>query len=206
VFSHQLSDMFTNADAKATFFFNGNNYGCIYSSENVANIQYAYAAGHEMASHTWAHLDLTTLTYERIHEEMSRVELALSRIVGVVPAYVRPPFGNYNSLVQQVARERGQAIAIWDFDSLDWKVSTDEVFQRYDDILATDPDSLLILHHETYDHTPLEIMPTVIQRLQSLGYELVTVSECMGTKAYQSVTASGVPDVSSPHFGFGFRG
>lgn len=37
--------------------------------------------------------DLKTLTGDKIDSEMSRVEEAFQRIIGVTPAFVRPPFG-----------------------------------------------------------------------------------------------------------------
>jgi len=46
--------------------------------------------------------------YESVHDEMWRVEQALQRIVGKVPAFMRPPYGSYNNLVRQVSKQRGQ--------------------------------------------------------------------------------------------------
>jgi len=40
-----------------------------------------------------------------------------------------------------------------------------------------------------------QIVPYAIQRLQAAGYKLVTVAECLGMPAYQSVSAPGVRDV-----------
>ena len=37
---------------------------CIYSADNINRVKYAYANGHQVASHTWAHLDLATLTQD----------------------------------------------------------------------------------------------------------------------------------------------
>lgn len=39
---------------------------------------------------------------------MWKIEQALERIIGVAPAFLRPPYGNYNDLVRQVSKERGQ--------------------------------------------------------------------------------------------------
>lgn len=73
---------------------------------------------------------------------MYEVELALERIVGLAPAFMRPPYGNYNDLVRQVSASRNQSrtsesrsqiafalvlihpipmlpVVLWDFDSQD---------------------------------------------------------------------------------------
>jgi hypothetical protein len=40
-----------------------------------------------------------------------------------------------------------------------------------------------------------QVLPYAIQRLQGAGYRLVTVAECLGMPAYQSVGNPGTPDV-----------
>ena len=72
---------------------------------------------------------------------MWKIEQALERIVGKAPAFMRPPYGDYNNLVREVAKQRNQsrefflatpryrkltprlaffsAVALWDFDSQD---------------------------------------------------------------------------------------
>lgn len=45
---------------------------------------------------------------------MWKVEQALERILGVAPAFMRPPYGNYNNLVRQVAKERNQSRMYFD--------------------------------------------------------------------------------------------
>lgn len=39
--------------------------GCIYDQANADRVKYAYNHGHQLASHTWAHKDLTTLNWDQ---------------------------------------------------------------------------------------------------------------------------------------------
>lgn len=39
-------------------------------------------------------------------------------------------YGEYNGLVQEVARVRGQAIALWDFESVIWSDSTKMILKE----------------------------------------------------------------------------
>jgi peptidoglycan/xylan/chitin deacetylase (PgdA/CDA1 family) len=104
-----------------------------------------------VASHTWAHKDLTTLSADDINSEMGRVEEALERIIGVKPAFTRPPYGNYNDLVRQVAHSRGQTLVTWDFDSGDSTGSIPEQSKEaYDTLANQHPSTILALNHETY--------------------------------------------------------
>ncbi|KAK0205058.1 carbohydrate esterase family 4 protein [Desarmillaria ectypa] len=184
-------------NAKGTFFFNGNNYACIYDADEQQRVKYAYNHGHQVASHTWRHSDLTTLSWDQIHDEMWRVEQALQRIVGVVPAFMRPPYGNYNDLVRSASYIRGQKVVIWDFDSGDSVgASVAESKARYDQAISQHPSTLLPLGHETIETTVHQVLPYAIDRLQAAGYRLVTLAECLGEAPYQSVGSPGTPDVS----------
>jgi hypothetical protein len=41
-----------------------------------------------------------------------------------------------------------------------------------------------------------QVLPYAIQKLQAVGYQLVTLAECLEMPAYQSVVTPGTPDVS----------
>ncbi|KAG6902260.1 hypothetical protein C0995_002411 [Termitomyces sp. Mi166 len=145
--------------------------GCIYDADNVKRVKYAFDHGHQVASHTWSHKDLTKLTWDQIHDEMWRVELALRRITGATPAFMRPPYGNYNDLVLDASGIRGQSIVIWDFECAIIKNVSEpcaepntssgdsaghSVTQQKNDYNALanrHPSTILALNHETYETT-----------------------------------------------------
>ncbi|KAF8910427.1 carbohydrate esterase family 4 protein [Gymnopilus junonius] len=196
VYLYDVSKALTAANATGTFFFNGNNYACIYDPDSVKRVVYAYQHGHQIGSHTWSHKDLTTLSLDDIHNEMWLVEQALQKIVGVTPAFMRPPYGNYNALVRQVSYIRGQILALWDFDSGDSTGSTPAQSEAaYEELIKKHPSNLLALNHETYETTAHQVLPFAIQKLQAAGYRLVSLAECTGLPAYQGAIGSpGVPD------------
>ncbi|KAF7319735.1 hypothetical protein MKEN_00755700 [Mycena kentingensis (nom. inval.)] len=186
-----ISDQFTAAGGKATFFFNGNNYGCIYDSARAADVKYAYAAGHQIGSHTWSHPDLATLSTAQIHDNFYRIDEALSRILGIRPAFMRPPFGSYNGNVQSISIARGQSLALWDWDTEDANGASVSFSKGvYDQVASSHPSNALILEHETVDTTPTQLVPYAIKLFKSKGYNLVTMAECLGVAPYQVV---GVP-------------
>lgn len=196
-YAEVVSDALTSKGIKGTFFYNGNNYECIYDQAEIDRVKYVYNAGHQVASHTWSHADLTTLTWDQIHDEMWRVEQALQRIVGVVPAFMRPPYGNYNDLVLQASYIRGQKVVLWDFDSGDSVgASVQDSESTYDSTISQHPSTLLALNHETYETTAYDVLPYAIEKLQAAGYNMVTLAECLGESPYQSVGNAGVDDGS----------
>jgi len=176
------------AGGKATFFVNGNNWNCIYAAHNLKRLKYVYYQGHQVASHTWAHKDLTTLSWDQINDEMARLDLALLRILGVTSAFMRPPYGAYNDNVRAVAASRGQKIAMWDFDSGDSLGKTPaQSNQDYTDLANRRPPTINALNHEVFERTAHEVLPHAINVLKAKGYRFVTLAECLGMPAYQSI-------------------
>uniref|UniRef100_A0A8H7XY41 NodB homology domain-containing protein n=1 Tax=Psilocybe cubensis TaxID=181762 RepID=A0A8H7XY41_PSICU len=197
VYLYDISKALVAAGAKGTFFFNGQNWGpCIYDPDQAKRVLYAYQKGHQVASHTWSHAHLNTLTFDQLHHQFWLVEEALMKITGAYPAWARPPYGEYNDLVRQVAGSRGQNLALWDFDSGDtWGISTAEVLRRYDNLISSRPNTVLTLNHEVHQQAAQVVLPYAIKALQAAGYRLVTLAECLGMPAYQWVGEPHARDV-----------
>lgn len=188
IYQKEISTVLKNAQVKGTFFVNGNNFACIYDEQQVASLKDAYNDGHMIASHTWAHKDLTSLSRDQIGSEMSRVDEALKKILGVTTAFMRPPYGNSNDLVREVAGERKQSIVLWDFDSGDSVgASVAQSDTAYDELAMKHPKNILALNHETLETTAKEVLPYAIKKLKEQNYEFVTVAECLGLSPYLAV-------------------
>ncbi|KAJ3493926.1 hypothetical protein NLJ89_g10913 [Agrocybe chaxingu] len=187
IYMKEVVDTLKAAGGKGTFFVNGKNYGCIYDPENVERIKYAYDNGFQIASHTWSHKDLSTLSWDEIASEMEKTEDAIERITGAKTGFTRPPFGSYNDQVLQVAASRSQEIVTWDFDSGDSVgTSPEEQKQLYVNAVSSHPDGILSLQHEVYESSARDVLPYAIQQLQDSGYRLVTLAECLGKDPYLS--------------------
>lgn len=75
-----VSDALTAVGGKGTFFFNGNNWVNIYGEAPASNVLYAYQKGHQIASHTWSHSDLTKLTHDQVVAEFQKSEYETRRL------------------------------------------------------------------------------------------------------------------------------
>ncbi|KAL0069299.1 hypothetical protein AAF712_003664 [Marasmius tenuissimus] len=148
-------DLLDRNGAKGTFFFNGDNYDCIYSDDRVSDMKYAYGKGHQIASHTWHHSDLGKIKSEaKMNDEFKRTEEAIKKILGVEVAMTRPPFGSYNALTETVARKRGQSLILWDLDTRDAAgATTKDSIAQYEDVAKKNPSNVLALNHEPYKTT-----------------------------------------------------
>ncbi|KAJ7746250.1 carbohydrate esterase family 4 protein [Mycena metata] len=191
----ELSDWLTNNGVKATFFVNGNNYGCIYNASIVASLQHTFQAGHQICSHTWSHPHLTKLNKTQIATEIVKLDTALEKVLGIKTPWLRPPYGEYNDLVRQTAYENNKNLVTWNFDSLDSDGATAAQSQGYyDSQIDEHPANLIVLNHETEASTVREVIPYAVPALKAAGYKFVTVAECLGGQAYSSEGSFSIRD------------
>ncbi len=81
---------------------------------------------------------------------MYRVEEALSRILGIKPAFLRTPQGNYKNNVRNIAFGRNQNLALWDWDTGDANGNTTAQSKALYRLIANAHlDNALVLQHET---------------------------------------------------------
>jgi peptidoglycan/xylan/chitin deacetylase (PgdA/CDA1 family) len=98
--TNDLLDILKANNAKATFFITGNNInkGQINdpATEFPATIRRTYEEGHQIAAHTWSHMNMNFLTSKQRVDEMIKTEIALNDILGFFPTYWRPPYNECN--------------------------------------------------------------------------------------------------------------
>ncbi|KAJ3541372.1 hypothetical protein NMY22_g3910 [Coprinellus aureogranulatus] len=179
-YTKEIVDLLKSYDATATFFFNGNNYDCVYDYASSQRVKYVYKNGMHVASHTWSHGDLASM--DSRHR--------------VTPAFMRPPYGSYNSYVLDAAYMRGQAVVMWDFDSEDSMGATpEESIRSYEQKIGEHPSTMLLLNHETYGTTARQVLPAILPQLKEAGYRIVDVATCLGLPQYQEVTTPSPRDL-----------
>jgi peptidoglycan/xylan/chitin deacetylase (PgdA/CDA1 family) len=96
--TNHVLDVFASYNAKATFFITGNNINkgeIDITPEFVNVIKRMDAEGHQIASHTWTHLDLSAVSQIDRKNQMWKNEMALRNIVGKIPTYMRPPYSSW---------------------------------------------------------------------------------------------------------------
>ncbi|KAG0209386.1 hypothetical protein BGX28_010374 [Mortierella sp. GBA30] len=181
-FTNGLLNILKKKKVKATFFLNGNNYGNIADYASV--IKRAYKEGHQIASHTWSHANLAEKTDKEILEEMSKLDDAVKKIIGVRPVYMRPPYGAVNDRVKNLLESNGYRIILWDLDTNDWQHTDDyrPSLKVYSDALGKGQHSknALTLQHDPHRVTALEVAPRAIDLAKSRKFKVVTVGECLG--------------------------
>jgi len=115
-----LLNYLKTAKLSATFFLIGSNV-----VQYPDTVKRELAEGHHLASHTWSHHALTTLTNEQIVAEMKWTEKAVMAATGLKLKYMRPPYGDINNRVRFILKKMGYIPVDWtgdQFDTNDWKM------------------------------------------------------------------------------------
>lgn len=81
----KLLDYLAKQKVKATFFINGDNVVQIKDPAVKKLVKKAYDAGHQIASHTWSHANLTNLAVPGIKEEMTKRKLEKVNVYAQTP-------------------------------------------------------------------------------------------------------------------------
>lgn len=136
------------------------------------------ACGHELASHGYAHKNMSAWNAEQISDAIQKTHTIISDLTGQSACFIRPPNGDYDDLVIQVAEEEGYTVVIWSLDSLDWlnpgvgKI-TDRVLSR------VRPGDVILMHaSDTCKQTDLAL-PAVLDGLKAQGLAVVTLSRLL---------------------------
>ena len=166
-YTEQLLDGLKERGAKATFFILGE-----MANSRPDTVRREFREGHQVAQHTYSHVQLTAKTDDEIRSQLSRTDEILNGILGKEFKYVlRPPYGDYNARVLSVI---GRPAFNWSIDPVDWRDrNADTVCNR---IVSAAFDGAIILVHDIHS-TTIPGALRAIDRLQAQGYEFVTLKE-----------------------------
>ncbi|ORX53585.1 chitin deacetylase [Hesseltinella vesiculosa] len=118
-------DFLQEKNLKASMFYIGSNvmdwpYGAMRGVRD----------GHHIASHTWSHQYMTTLTNQELLAEFYYTQKAIHLATGVTPRYWRAPYGDVDDRVRWIASQLNMTCVLWDYDTNDWAVGEGETLQQ----------------------------------------------------------------------------
>ncbi|WP_052810039.1 polysaccharide deacetylase family protein [Streptomonospora alba] len=168
----EVLDLLAQHDAEATFFLSGHAI-----RERPAMVGRVWAAGHAVGGHGESHEPFPDLSRGELESELDAVDALIRRRTGEQVGILRPPFGETDETVSDVAAEHGQAQIVWDTDSKDWTgISSEEIAAN---VASFTPPGGLVLMHDT-ERTTAEALPEILDHYESQGWTLVTVPDLLG--------------------------
>ncbi|KAF2645096.1 glycoside hydrolase/deacetylase [Massarina eburnea CBS 473.64] len=213
-YTDHVLDVFKSYNAKATFFISGNNInkGEIDTTpEHKASIQRMHTEGHQIASHTWTHLDLSAVSTDDRKAQLIKNEMALRNILGFFPTYMRPPYSSCTSEsgCEQDLADLGYHVTYFNVDTDDYNQDAADKIQNAKNNFqgnitqngATPANNQwLSIAHDIHYQTAYNLTEFMLSTLTNLGYKPVTVGECLGdpsTNWYRTSAAGGGGSIST---------
>lgn len=164
----RLLDGLKEKGVKATFFLMGQNI-----DGNEAIVERMQREGHLIGSHGYRHVKMTEEGKEEVCRSLERTEEKIFSITGQRPAYLRPPYGDWN---EELECQVDRITVFWSVDSMDWKLqNADKIVAR---VKKDVKDGAIILIHDIFPSS-VEAALRLVDELEALGYEFVTVDELL---------------------------
>ena len=176
-----LLDILARREVHATFFLVGR-----YAQAEPALVRQIVAAGHQIGSHSWSHLNLALASASRIEEQLSRTSETLEQITGAPVRYFRPPFGARRPETLRIARQLGLIPVLWNAMTSDWKnPSADAIAKRLrrkiDSLARRGHAANIVLHDGSHADPAADRAPSIAAAAQLIAryqptHEFVTVA------------------------------
>lgn len=199
---------------KATFFINSENYSSLENDPAAVElVKQEFNEGHDIGSHTYSHIDLfDAIDQSTMEENIDKMTDRIEEIIGLKPAFFRPPNGNggypdngvnneKNEKAQKYLGASGYSTIMWGADTRDWEFQNNpdkaiEELDKYVKAPGVSPQthSFISLMHDVHAVSVNTILPMVVEHVTQLGYTIVPLTECLGVKsAYQPDPTKEIP-------------
>ena len=179
-------DILKAKHAKATFFNLGQEVAA-YPEISKRCI----AEGHQVASHTNSHKELTTLSADEVKSEITTAFDTLKNKAGDTTSVIRPPYGAFTDKTWLLSGGTMTQSILWTIDTNDWRrLGVDAIVNAATS--GVTPGSVILMHDGGGNRDQdVEALPKIIDKLQSEGYTFVTISELMKAGGIDDAIAKG---------------
>ncbi|KAH8651148.1 hypothetical protein BX600DRAFT_473154 [Xylariales sp. PMI_506] len=211
-FTSHILDVLESYNVTATFFICANNLGK-GRIDDPANpwadiLQRMHSAGHQLASHSYSHQDLTLVNSTIRQQQVIYNEMAFRNLFGFFPAYLRPPYDECSSASGCLddLTDLGYHLVNYNIDTKDYLNDSPLLIQNSKDTFsaAVSNDSAsnayIELTHDTHEQTAYNLTAFMIETLLARGYNPVPIGTCLGDPVenwYRDASATISNDTSS---------
>ncbi len=175
-FTDDILETLDKYNVKTTFFLVG-----FWVDKYPDMVKKIHEMGHEVGNHSTTHPHMSKLSKEQIISELNTTGEKIEELIGIKPTVFRPPFGDYNNLLIETAKEIGYYTIQWDVDSLDWReMGVQPVVDR---VTRNVKKGSIVLFHNNAKYVS-QYLPLILEKLQADGYQIVPVSELIIKEDY----------------------
>ncbi len=134
--------------------------------------------GHEIGSHGYRHINLSTIGHEEIVSELSKAHEIIKDVTGVEANLIRTPNGDYSNTVIDAIQSQNYKVIQWSLDSLDWmNPGINTISSRV--ISKCKAGDIILMHASDTCKQTDQALPEILKELKAKGFEFVKVSELL---------------------------
>lgn len=178
-YDERIAKVLTETNTPATLFLSGS---WVRRSPKIVR-ELASNPLFELANHSYTHKHMPKLKKdEQILEELLRTQAEIYDLTGKVPAYFRPPFGEFDTRLASLAGKAGLTTIEYDLPSgdPDEYATKPRVVEWV--LKQARPGSIVVMHINHKQFPTGDALPEIIQGLRKRGYELVTVGQLLNER------------------------
>lgn len=168
-FTPGLLKILADQKVKATFFVVGE-----MVEKYPAMAKAIVAGGHEIANHTFSHVNLSKLPPYLVRVEYRAASDVVQKVTGKRPLYARPPGGQMNASVLEAATLEGMTTVLWNVDPGDYANPGEDILMR--NITRTLSNGAIILLHDGSTQMR-DLLPNLLTNLKRNGWQFASLKE-----------------------------
>jgi len=133
--------------------------------------------GHIIGNHSDTHPSMPTISSEKIKEELDTVETQVEQLTGQELHYFRPPRGEFNQRVLDVAAQEGYKTIFWSMAYRDWIVDDQPGKEAAFNFVTNNVHNgaIILLHAVSESNT--EALDSIIKELKEQGYTFASLNQ-----------------------------
>lgn len=166
-YTERILNILEREGIKAVFFVNGEP-----AEKHPELIRLIHEKGHSVGNHSYRHAkDADT------RHGIEKTGEILKNILGIAPAFFRPPWGKVTFKSINYCRANKIRIILWSLDSEDYKINdARELVSSMAKRGISSGD--IVLFHDDYAHTA-EALPEIIADIRSRGFSFASLEELL---------------------------
>ncbi len=172
-FTPKILDTLLAKKVPAIFFVTGH-----FVKEQPELLKRMAQEGHLIGNHSWSHPDMTTVSNQKIKDELTKVSDAVQQVTGQANMrYLRPPRGIFSDRTLAVTKDLGYTNVFWSVAYKDWDTKVQRGAKyAYDNVMAQlHPGAVILLHSVSKDNA--EALGMMIDEARKQGYEFKSLDQ-----------------------------
>jgi peptidoglycan/xylan/chitin deacetylase (PgdA/CDA1 family) len=174
-YDERVIEVLLREKAPATLFLSGR-----WVEKNLETAKYLAAQPQfEIGNHAYWHPHMLEKDDARIARELKRTQAIIKNVVGRTPRYFRPPYGEVDERLANLAKKAGLITIQYDIASGDPDPGLSSRRIARSVLRDAQGGSIIVFHMNKKGEHTAEILPGIIEGLRKKGFTLVTVGEML---------------------------